>query len=391
MHKLEKLGKLGEGIIGLTYSPQDIYEQGTIVLRSGNIQDGRLDFSDTVRVNKKINEKLFVNNGDILICSRNGSSSLVGKSTIINQVTEPMTFGAFMMVYRSKYNFYLKHFFNSQYFKRQLSNGATTTINQITKKMLDEIEVPLPTIGLQNQISKTLDVAADLLSLRKQQLAELDNLIKSTFCEMFGDPVTNSKGWNVVKLSEFYKDPKSSVKCGPFGSALKKEEYVEHGVPVWVMDNITKQGEFIDKIHLYVTEQKYVELEQYNVQKNDIIISRAGTVGKMCVVTANHDKSIISTNLIRLRLNEMLFPSFLVKLITIWGNRLSRLKKGNDGAFTHMNTGVLDNICFPYPPLSLQQKFASIEAKIEEQKTLVKKAIYETQLLFDSLMSKYFD
>ena len=276
----------------------------------------------------------------------------------------------------------------SNYFNTQ-KRGAT--IQGINSGVLKSLEIPLPPLEIQRQIAKTLDTAAELLALRKQQLSELDNLIKSIFYDMFGDPVTNEKGWDVVKLSDFYEDSKTSVKCGPFGSALKKEEYVPNGVPVWVMDNITKQGDFIDKVYLCITEEKFNSLEGYSVKKGDIIISRAGTVGKMCVLTANYNKSIISTNLIRLRLNHELLPIYVVKLITIWGNRVCRLKTGDDGSFTHMNTGVLDTITFPYPPLSLQTQFASIVTKIEEQKALVKKAIDETQYLFDSLMSEYFE
>lgn len=273
-----------------------------------------------------------------------------------------------------------------------LRNNCTgATIPHISRKSLENIQIPLPPLETQKQIAQTLDTAAELLVMRKQQLAELDNLIKSTFYEMFGDPVMNEKGWDVVMLSDFYDDSRTSVKCGPFGSALKKDEYVEHGIPVWTMDNITKQGDFVDEVYLYITEEKYNDLENYNVKKNDIIISRAGTVGKMCVVISNYDKSIISTNLIRLRLNHKIVPLYIVKLIMTWGNRVCRLKTGDDGAFTHMNTGVLDNISFPYPPLTLQKKFAAIVNKIEEQKDLVKKAIDETQYLFDSLMSQYFD
>jgi type I restriction enzyme S subunit len=136
------LGEIGVGYIGLTYTPDDVSETGTIVLRSGNIQDNKLDFSEVVRVNKRIVEKLKVKNEDILICSRNGSSKLVGKSAIITNLDEVMTFGAFMMIYKSEYNFFLIHFFHSYNFRRQLGKSATTTINQITKKMLDEIEVP---------------------------------------------------------------------------------------------------------------------------------------------------------------------------------------------------------------------------------------------------------
>ena len=106
----KKLGEVGENIIGLTYSPTDVTNDGTgiLVLRSSNIKEGRLDKSDQVRVNKKIKDKIIVQPNDILICTRNGSQRLIGKSVIIND-DEVMTFGAFMSVYRSKYNRFIAY------------------------------------------------------------------------------------------------------------------------------------------------------------------------------------------------------------------------------------------------------------------------------------------
>jgi len=123
------------------------------------------------------------------------------------------------------------------------------------------------------------------------------------------------------------------------------------------MDNITLKGDFIDSPSLWVSEYKYQELESYSVLDGDVIISRAGTVGKMGVVRSNSPRSIISTNLIRVRFNEKLYPEYFVSLMTYCKGRVGNLKTGPDGAFTHMNTGVLSNLEFPYPPLELQRKY----------------------------------
>ena len=98
---------------GLTYKPADATQDGSgiLVLRSSNIQNGALAFDDNVRVNCSIKEKLFVRENDILMCSRNGSAALVGKTALIRGLTAPMTFGAFMMIIRSEYYAFLKTFF----------------------------------------------------------------------------------------------------------------------------------------------------------------------------------------------------------------------------------------------------------------------------------------
>lgn len=142
---LKKLNEISSYWNGLTYKPTDLVEAGagTLVLRSSNIQNGVLAFDDNVYVGCEIKEKLLVQDNDILMCSRNGSAALVGKTALIKGLTEPTTFGAFMMVIRSKYYSYLKTYFEMPFFRNQISTG-TSTINQITGKMLNEIRLPVP-------------------------------------------------------------------------------------------------------------------------------------------------------------------------------------------------------------------------------------------------------
>lgn len=251
--------------------------------------------------------------------------------------------------------------------------------------------IPYPSLDVQKEIADTLDKIISIISKRKEQLALLDKLAQDTFVDMFGDPLINPKGFEKRNLQEFYLGGKSSVKCGPFGSALKKEEYTETGVAVWTMDNITKSGEFIDEAYLRIPESKYEQLLAYSVENGDVIISRAGTVGKMCVVSSVEPCSIISTNLIRVRFNEELLPLYFVSLMTYCGSRVARLKKGADGAFTHMNTGVLNSIDFPYPPIELQNEYRQTIAQIEKQKQRLQVSLAEMENTYQSILQRAFN
>ncbi len=151
-----KLKDIAEYFNGLTYSPKNVNEDGTVVLRSSNVQSDKILLNDIVRVNSTIKEKLYVKNGDILMCSRNGSKRLVGKTATIGNLEERMTFGTFMMIIRSESNFFIEWFFKSDLFKRQISSGENTMINQITRYMLDEIVIPLPDITTQKSISSKI-------------------------------------------------------------------------------------------------------------------------------------------------------------------------------------------------------------------------------------------
>ena len=158
--EVKKLKYLGNAIIGLTYSPDDLCDEseGILVARSSNIQNGSFVYSDNVYVKKQIPKKLQLKEQDILICSRNGSRDLIGKCAYITKDQEKHTFGAFTTVFRSKYNPYLFYILNSEIFKRLSGNFLTSTINQLTINNLNSIQVALPPLLEQKKIANCLEV-----------------------------------------------------------------------------------------------------------------------------------------------------------------------------------------------------------------------------------------
>ncbi len=155
-----RLGSIGETNIGLTYKPSDKVDEskGIAVLRSNNIQKGKMDYSDLVYISCSVPERAMINKGDILICARNGSRALVGKSAIVD--TDGMAFGAFMAKYTSLFsgllNQYILTFIESPVFRSQLDGVKTETINQITQDMLKEQLIPIPPLKEQHRINKKL-------------------------------------------------------------------------------------------------------------------------------------------------------------------------------------------------------------------------------------------
>lgn len=151
-----KLSNIALSNIGLTYKPSDVTLNGTIVLRSSNIQNGKIDYNDIVKVDMEIPVNKMCNEGDILMCVRNGSKALVGKVALIDKSN--MSFGAFMAIVKSRCNPFLYYFFNSNMFKKQMHiNSSTETINQITQDMLFNCIIPLPPIEEQRRIVEKLD------------------------------------------------------------------------------------------------------------------------------------------------------------------------------------------------------------------------------------------
>lgn len=181
-----KLSEVATYFNGLTYKPESVATSGTIVLRSCNIQNNRLNFINIVRVNTPIRGKLIVKENDILMCSRNGSSKLVGKVALIKRTQEPMSFGAFMMIIRSRFYRYLMTYFGMEVFRRQIRTGETTTINQITGKMLDDVVIPLPPQPLIEKFTVVVERVEKQVIGVDNSLKRLKTLKKALMQAYFG-------------------------------------------------------------------------------------------------------------------------------------------------------------------------------------------------------------
>ncbi|WP_417558940.1 restriction endonuclease subunit S [Mesoflavibacter zeaxanthinifaciens] len=152
----KKLGEIGSIVNGLTYSPNDIDENGVLVLRSSNVKKRLIALSDNVFVNVEEGKFNPVELNDILICVRNGSKRLIGKNAIIKEEHIGLAFGAFMTVYRSNYNRFLFHFFDSQHYKKEVHKNLGATINSINGGDLKKFKVPFPCLKEQTKIANFL-------------------------------------------------------------------------------------------------------------------------------------------------------------------------------------------------------------------------------------------
>lgn len=287
---------------------------------------------------------------------------------------------------------YLFHFLRQQRIRTEGERRMTGSAGQrrVPKAFLESLNIPAPSLVEQRRIAAILDRADALRAKRREAIAKLDQLLQSVFLDMFGDPRLNPRGFPVRKLSEFYISPDEGTRCGPFGSTLKKSDVEDSGVPLWNMDNISNAGQMQMPFRAHVSEDKARELSGYSVLNGDILISRAGTVGKMCVARTQVKKSLITTNLIRLRLGPGLVPEFFVALMTHCKGRVGRLKSGPDGAFTHMNTGILDSLAFPYPPIDEQQNWVKRSSAIHDQKAQLDRSLEAMTKTLESISASAF-
>ncbi|MBJ8816425.1 restriction endonuclease subunit S, partial [Citrobacter freundii] len=151
-----KLGEIGQCIIGLTYSPRDVSDTGTLVLRSSNVQNNKLAYQDNVFVNMDLPERVIVRKGDILICVRNGSRKLIGKCALIDHAAEGCAFGAFMAIYRTKAHDFIFYQFQSNLIHNQIDETMGATINQITNKDLSGFIISMPSCDQEQTAIATI-------------------------------------------------------------------------------------------------------------------------------------------------------------------------------------------------------------------------------------------
>ena len=162
-----RLEQIGNAYIGLTYSPSDIREKGTAVLRANNIQNGKISYDEVLHVETDIPERAYINKGDLLICARNGSKNLVGKTAIVERNGD--AYGAFMAKFVSVSSQYLYYFFSSQFFREQLDDANTTTIYQVTQSMLKRLLCPIPPAAEQVRIYDRLGLLLKTLDNSRGQ------------------------------------------------------------------------------------------------------------------------------------------------------------------------------------------------------------------------------
>jgi type I restriction enzyme S subunit len=365
----KQLPDIAKYFIGLTYSPKDVSNKGTIVPRSSNIQDDKIDLSDLVRVNRPVNGSLKVRQGDILMCSRNGSKRLVGKTAVIGELPEAMTFGTFMTVIRSELNPYLAWFFKSELFRQQIGVGENTMINQVTKYMLDAIQVPLPSPTDQRRIVGLLDEAFEGIATAQANAEENLRNARALFESHLQSVFTQrGDGWVNTSLGEAY-----DVRDGTHDSP----KYHATGYPLITSKNLKREGLSFDNVQL-ISEQDYNKInERSAVHRNDVLFAMIGTIGNPTLVTVEPNFAIKNVALFKTRKGQS--GAFLKYYLgSGWViTKMMQDAKGTTQKFVGL--GYLRGFPINLPPLGTQLKVVEELDELSEE-TEHLESIYERKL-----------
>ena len=372
-----KLGDLATYINGYAFKPKDRGDKGLPIIR---IQDLTGNTYDKGFYDGKYPSKIEINNGDVLISWSaslgvylwNGGKALLNQH-IFKVIFDKKEIDKDYFIYAVRFSLKRLH---------QLTHGAT--MKHIVKKDFDNVVIPYPSIKKQKEIAFNLDKIESIIKTRQQEIRMLDTLIKARFVEMFGDPVKNEKKFLTKQLSQIGK-------CKN-GINFHKSE-IGNTVNCLTVKNFENNQVINDTTKLAKIKLSNLPSNDYFLNNGDIVFVRSNgnksLVGRSVLIFPNNNPTLFSGFCIRFRKDSKRLES--VYLLWLLKNESIRMKmRGRGVNIQNLNQQIINNLSIPVPPIELQKEFASFVQQVDKSKVAIQKSLDETQILFDSLMQKYF-
>lgn len=265
-----------------------------------------------------------------------------------------------------------------------IKDGVGGAQPNISAGYLKNVLFNLKPLDEQKRTVMLLDKVSYLIVLRKQQLDKLDELVKARFVELFGDPETNPNGWKQVTVG----DVCSSIVRGPFGSALKKEFFVEPSNSTY---KVYEQKHAIQKSATigtyYITEEKYQELKRFECLSGDILMSCSGTMGELYQLPQECERGIINQALCKFTLNDKMLP---ICFLTYMRQTIGNLETKGSGIKNIAAVSYVKAMPINLPPMSVQIEFENFCKQADKSKLAVQKSLEKLETLKKALMQEYF-
>lgn len=389
------LGEVAAFIRGITFKPEDKIEidaPGAVVcMRTKNVQV-ILDQDDLIAIPPSFvkRQEQYLIEGDILVSTAN-SWELVGKSCWVPEINYKATAGGFISILRANrekvFPRYLYHWMNTDETQRNLRycGRQTTNISNMSFDLACELKLPLPPLPDQKRIAAILD-KADAIRRKRQQAVKLtEELLRSVFLDMFGDPVTNPKGWEVKSLAE-------EIIFMTSGSRGWAEYYSDHGSKFIRIQNV-KNGQLHFNDIQYVKAPDNKEAARTKVQENDLLISITADLGRTAVV----DKQIadegahINQHLALVRLSNAINPHFVAAYLESQGGKRQFLQLDQAAVKSGLNFDSIKSLQLFNPPIDIQNGYAAFVNTLEKTKGKLKASAEVADILFNSLVLQTFN
>lgn len=266
---------------------------------------------------------------------------------------------------------------------------------------LAQTRVPIPPLSEQLRIVAMLDNADVIRCKRQESLMLMDDLLRSSFLEMFGNVVRDSAsrtlqpGWRIASVEAIAATAANSCAGGPFGSTLGKRDYVSSGVPVIRGNNlIAGRGEFRDEGFVFVTPEKAHRLRRNVALPGDVIFTQRGTLGQVAQIplSAAYDRYIVSQSQMKVTVNsELIDPTYLVHYFLSPRAEAELALRTVATGVPHINLSILKNLTVVVPPLPLQHAFVALTAQHTTTRKRMAMARANAEMLALSLAHSVFE
>ncbi|MDP1550503.1 MAG: restriction endonuclease subunit S [Nitrosomonas sp.] len=385
---VKSLGDIGDCLIGLTYSPNNVRDHGTLVLRSSNIQDGSLTFDDNVYVDAVIPERIVAQDGDILICVRNGSRRLIGKCALLDNRVAGQTFGAFMSVFRTPESAFVFYQFQSDLIKRQIDENIGATINQITNANLNAFKIPLPSSSQERiTIAAALSDVDALLAKLDQFIAKKRDLKQAAMQQLLTGQTRLpgfSGEWEVKSIGELcdYQN----------GTSLEQFFNQEDGFKVISIGNYSVTGKFVDNgVYINIKHRKLVE--KFILRRNDLTMSLndktsvGAIIGRVLLIDQD-DLFVFNQRTMRLRPKEIVSPSYLHHAVNADRSHSALVGLAKPGTQIYINTDDVIDLKLSVPPLPEQTAIATVLSDMDAELAALEARRDKTSALKQGMMQE---
>lgn len=312
---------------------------------------------------------LVAGNGDLNVKYYNGKFNAYQRTYIVERASSEINMR------------YLYHFLSCyvDVLRRQSIGGV---IKYIKLGNLTEADIKLPDKETQERISMILDRLTHLISLRQRQAEKLDELVKARFVEMFGDPISNPHAFARVPLSEL-----AVIKIGPFGSLLHKEDYV-HGEHALINPSHITNGKIVIDENLTVSDEKYIELEAYQLRPGDVVLGRRGEMGRCAVV--EREGYLCGTGSLLIRTNGQVTADYIQKTISFPAYKRMIEDMAVGQTMQNLNVPIVSKFPIIKPPLDVQKRYYHFVQEIDREKERIQRSAALLETLKRSLMQQYF-
>ena len=281
---------------------------------------------------------------------------------------------------------YLFHWVQtSQFVSEMVKRSTGANYPAVSDHIVKTSKIPLPLLPEQKRIAAILDKADAIRRKRRRAIQLADDFLRATFLDMFGDPVTNPKGWEVKALGDF-----ANIQIGPFGTQLHKEDYVNNGIPLINPSHIVG-GILVPCKELTISEEKHLNLREYHLRPGDIIMGRRGEMGRCAIVSENENGWLCGTGSLYLRFEQrFIVPQYLFFLLSGRSTKIHLERESLGATLPNLNKGIVSKINVPVPPRKHQDKFLKV---VEQFNKIIRKralCVSDDQTVFNSLTQRAF-